>query len=303
MRVWPALLMLLVPLSGCLVEDAANDEAGFVPGSADRPEPQRTEGQVTVEFEPNRLAYVARQEIRIENTVPPQARFHLDAQTENGDIRIHDEPERFYRATASLWAAGSTEAEAREHLASLRLTNTDEGHSDIQVTIWLESDGYDPAGLPVVTLDTYGAGADLAIQVPSGMELLDIGSINGDLEVDVQADRLFVDTTNGDIDVTASARHIDLDTTNGDITLQGSPTGSGEWVLDSTNGDIEATVATGSRIGYDITVDTTNGDVTVEVEDTVQEDEDHYRTRAFQDRAIRVRLDADTTNGDVTISG
>ena len=120
---------------------------------------------------------------------------------------------------------------------------------------------------------------DLAVTVPSGIQLARAETTNGDVATRNVTGDLVAGTTNGRIDAEGVDGGLSAETTNGEVHAAGV---SGDVDADTTNGDIDIVLADGG----DLTAESTNGEITVRAPESV-------------DATVSI----ETTNGDISVEG
>lgn len=96
------------------------------------------------------------------------------------------------------------------------------------------------------------------VRVPAGV-VVDVRTVNGDLEVRGATARVTARTTNGGVDVTTAGGAVDARTTNGNVRARVGALGEEGATLRSTNGSITLEVPSGT--GARIEARTTNGTI------------------------------------------
>lgn len=133
------------------------------------------------------------------------------------------------------------------------------------------------------------------IRVPRGVRL-DLGTTNGDLDIDgVDAD-LVVRGVNGDVELRGVRHAAQVTTTNGDVSVSAESVGSGVQVH-TTNGDV--TVSVPSTLAAALSMQTVNGELTVgfPVSYTTQTAKSIVATLGGGGSPVKL----ETTNGDITL--
>lgn len=136
---------------------------------------------------------------------------------------------------------------------------------------------------------------------------LDLSLSNGNIHLtDIAGGELVAKTTNGNLYFdNVFAESIEAQTTNGNIDCDFPCTVSGDYDLRTTNGGIDIQVSSSSEVGYDVAISTTNGNVEIDLPNldySVNEDEDkEATTQGFDDKTVKITIDATTTNGSIDI--
>jgi hypothetical protein len=103
------------------------------------------------------------------------------------------------------------------------------------------------------------ASVQYEITVPRNVDL-NIGNVNGAIEVENVTGRLELDTTNGKIEVTRCGGSLDASTTNGGIEAELLQVSAGQSMrFETTNGRISLTIP--QSLGAEINAGTTNGSI------------------------------------------
>ena len=325
-------LLLTALLSGCVAE--ADDGIGHADGSAPAGIPagepaegdgagtaathgqaDRTDSDVTVTREGSQ--YVARKTVTLTNDFGGASHATMTLKTVNGGVEANAWDDGGYRTVARLSARATSEQEARDNLARLKVTHTDQ-LSNGRLTL---------STVIAFPANVNNLGGSLESDVPREPSyILNLATTNGGIGVGgLGGSSVAADTTNGGIDLQSSFNSVTLTTSNGGVVLDGTfnrgtvdttnggisgdirSTASGSWDLETTNGGIDVDFdATGA--GYDAEGSCTNGGIDLsfpgaEAVGTQSRTEKLVRTGGFSSKAIQVTIDASTTNGDVELSG
>jgi DUF4097 and DUF4098 domain-containing protein YvlB len=121
---------------------------------------------------------------------------------------------------------------------------------------------------------------EFTVMVPEGVNLDEVGTVNGGVEVTGRYGRLDVGTTNGSIAVRDASGTLEAGTTNGEVRVSRF---EGPIEADTTNGNIRLE-GVGFKDG--VTAETTNGSITLAV---------------ASPETLNADLRARTTNGSITV--
>jgi len=98
---------------------------------------------------------------------------------------------------------------------------------------------------------------------------VDLGTTNGSISVKDASGALEAGTTNGEVRISRFDGRIEADTTNGNIRLEGVTFKDG-ITAETTNGSITLAIASPETLNADLTARTTNGHITVDFPITLQ---------------------------------
>lgn len=142
------------------------------------------------------------------------------------------------------------------------------------------------AGADSVSVDTVypkhentGVSVDYDIRVPEGVNLSEISSVNGSVDVTGPFSRVSAETTNGQVCLENASGNLKLETTNGDVKAI------------NVNGRIDASTTNGSvtleltKVESEVSGETTNGGITL---------------RLGANQEINATLEAETVNGSIS---
>lgn len=143
-----------------------------------------------------------------------------------------------------------------------------------------------------------------------------VGTDSGDIALDGGFEDLQAEADSGDVAL-ATDRLVEgsIVTDSGDIDAMIQPASSGDLGLEADSGDVEVTLAHAENIGYKAHGASDSGDVTIELvdeaggdegvpadeDDPGSGDEESAKTRGYEDKPIRLAIDAQTDNGEVSI--
>lgn len=234
------LLLLLVPLAGCLEDNAVQsldsdgdglsdqqEEAagtdpqdpdsdgngvpdGYEEGARGRGSPQereaeRDDGEVTVSIEPAMLGWVARRTVTIGNGLVGVDWVQATVEQPFGGTLVTGQDKDRYDVTVSLWGRGATEDEAVRALETLHVDHQDLLYEDGSVGLATEvrADEYEPVQpVPFVQVGNSDRGVDLEYRVPNGDALsLAVSTGSGGIDArDLRVGFLSLGTGSGGID-------------------------------------------------------------------------------------------------------
>ena len=107
------------------------------------------------------------------------------------------------------------------------------------------------------------ATVDYTVRVPSGAQLPDISSVNGEIKIAGVAGDIAASTVNGETEIKNARRNLKLETVNGSIKAELESLGAGQSIsLDAVNG--EMTLALPADADAKFEVSTVNGDISSE---------------------------------------
>lgn len=156
-----------------------------------------------------------------------------------------------------------------------------------------------------------GKGSKLTIFVPK-THLINIESVNADMDIAELSAGIVLDTVNGDIDIQDVTGRINLDTVNGDIKSHNL---NGQIRIETVNGDIRDTNSQGdmrfeavngdlksTTLSQDIRIESVNGDVEINA-DTIKNFEittvGGEVEVAMKALSRGANIQAETVNGDI----
>ena len=160
---------------------------------------------------------------------------------------------------------------------------------------------------------------EFTVMVPEGVDLDDVETVNGGVEVTGRYGRLEVGTTNGSVTVkdasgelragtTNGGIHvsrfegrIDADTTNGNVKLEGVAF-KDSLSAETTNGSITLAVASPESLNADLRAGTTNGSITVDFPVTLQNLTQSRRRVEGRIGQGGATISLHTTNGSIKLT-
>jgi len=196
-----------------------------------------------------------------QKTLPLSSAGTFSLKNVNGEVRIN------------------TWKEAKVEIKALKKTNKEaQNLQKVKIEITASADA--------VSIDTVypkhentGVRVDYDIQVPEGVNLGGVDSVNGGVHITGPFGRVTASTTNGSVHVEDASGNLKLETTNGDIEAVRI---AGPIDAHTTNGDITLELM---KLEAAVTAETTNGGVTL-------------RLGAGQE--TNGLLEAETTNGSLS---
>jgi len=173
----------------------------------------------------------------------------------------------------------STWKEAKVEIKALKKTNKEAENLQkvkIEVTAAADSVSVDTV---YPKLGNTGVSVDYDIKVPEGVNLGQISSVNGNVDITGPFGRVSAGTTNGGVHLENASGNLELETTNGDVKAINI---AGPIDAHTTNGSITLEL---TKLDAGITAKTTNGSVLL-------------RLSAAQE--INAMLEAETVNGSIS---
>lgn len=192
----------------------------------------------------------------------------VQIETGNGEITSSVREADSIEVRLRLWATGTSESDAEEHLANIAVViNQDTVSGKLSVSVVLPKD------------TKRGYGGDVTLYVPDSL-FVDLETSNGKIEAEGHRNGIDAYTSNGAIELSNTAGEADLETLNGEIdvdlhdgkitgeTSNGAvdakvimPVDDGECRLESANGKVR--VAVPDSAGASVTLRTSIGRVEV----------------------------------------
>jgi len=161
-----------------------------------------------------------------------------------------------------------------------------------------------------------GVSVDYTVQLPEGVRLEDVGTVNGgvnltgpfstaaasttngNIRVENASGDLKFETTNGDVEAVNVVGQVDAEATNGSITLNLSAL-KGDVRAETTNGSITLKLSSGAEINGYLEAETTNGSVNLDFPITLQGLEKSKHHLRGQIGTGGPRLSLETVNGSI----
>jgi hypothetical protein len=308
-----ALSLLSLALAGC-IQGPAEEDAGAnetTPGATLSSRDAGGDARMSAREEKSESAgscskgYCIEQTVKVTGALQDLALLEVDLSTLNGGVKVTAGAEGQWSMVAKLTSKASSREAAEAAMRDLRFVwSHEDGGShllDAKATFEGRHNGVD-------------RGADISVVMPRSLVLrLVAETTNGGVDVKgVRTDGLSAGTTNGGVDVDADVTQVDLGTTNGGIDARLRPTASGRIRLGTTNGGIQVAFPEDAQHGYDLDAGTTNGDVSIRMRDgdvgpcpegsqyyTPPCDHRTFKTRNYDQRAIRSQVELGTTNGRI----
>jgi len=153
-----------------------------------------------------------------------------------------------------------------------------------------------PEGVNLSEVETVNGGVDISGRYGR----IEAGTTNGSITVKDAAGELEAGTTNGNIHVDRFEGRVEAETTNGSIKLQ-EVTFKDGISAETTNGSITLAVASPETLNADLSARTTNGSVTVDFPITLQNlkgSKKHIEGKIGQGGP---RIELETTNGSIKL--
>lgn len=217
----------------------------------------------------------------------------------NGEINILPSEGDAWRFTATIRVAALTEEMARDALdtAWTWAHEKDDGRHALVAR---------PTPTNAPLLEPRAIGLTYTLELPTWITIdLDAETDNGRIYVDgFTMDKVDLETDNGEIGLIGKARELKAATDNGQITAYLRPLADGAFDLKTDNGQIVLSVPEGRTYGYDIEATTDNGQVVIGLDDGDRSGKDDgatFRTKRFDERAIKTRISAEADNGQIVI--
>lgn len=235
-------------------------------------------------------------------TLPLKAGDRFSLENVNGDI------------TVATWKNDQVEIKAvktaRRNKADLDKVEirVDEGTGSVSVkAIWpkfprranvtVQFTVMVPEGVNLDDVDTVNGSVDVTGRYGE----MEVGTTNGGITVEDASGDLSADTTNGSVRVARFEGRIDAETTNGNIRLEGIAV-TGGLTAGTTNGSITLSIGSPEALNADLSAATTNGSVTVDFPVTL---ESLTRSRRRIEAKIGqggLPIDLRTTNGSIKLT-
>jgi DUF4097 and DUF4098 domain-containing protein YvlB len=167
--------------------------------------------------------------------------------------------------------------------------------------------------------DSTGVSVDYTVQVPEGIRLEDVstvnggvnltgpftmavaGTTNGNVHVENASGNLKFETTNGDVEAMNVVGQVEAETTNGGITLELSGL-KGDIRAETTNGGITLKFGAGAEINGYLEAETTNGSINIDSPITLQGLEKSKHHLRGQVGTGGPRLSLETVNGSIRLT-
>jgi DUF4097 and DUF4098 domain-containing protein YvlB len=164
-----------------------------------------------------------------------------------------------------------------------------------------------------------GVSVDYTIQVPEGVRLENVntvnggvnltgpfsaavaGTVNGKVHVENASGNLKFETTNGNIEAVNIVGPVDAETTNGSIALDLGGL-KGDIRAETTNGGITVKFGVGAEINGYLEAETTNGSINVDLPVTMQSLEKSKHHLRGQIGTGGPRLSLETVNGSIRLT-
>lgn len=162
---------------------------------------------------------------------------------------------------------------------------------DVQFTVMV------PEGVNLDEVSTVNGGVD----VTGRYNRLDVGTTNGPVIVKDSSGELKAGTTNGDVRVSRFEGRITADTTNGSIKLEGVTFKDG-LSAETTNGSITLGIVSPAALNADLRAGVTNGHITVDFPITLQNLRQSKRRIEGKIGQGGPEISLHTTNGSINLT-
>jgi len=167
--------------------------------------------------------------------------------------------------------------------------------------------------------DNTGVSVDYIVQVPEGVRLEDVSTVNGgvnltgpfstaaasttngNVHIENASGDLKFGTTNGNVEAVNVVGQVDAETTNGSITLDLSAL-KGDVRAETTNGGITLRLGDGAEVNGYLEAETTNGSISVDFPVTLQGLEKSKHHLRGQIGTGGPRLSLETVNGSIRLT-
>jgi len=217
------------------------------------------------------------------------------------------------KVNISTWKEGKVEIKA------LKKTNkAAENLQKVKIEVTATADSVSVDTVYPKMGDT-GVSVDYDIQVPEGVNLEEIGNVNGSVGITGPFGRVSAETTNGGVHLENATGNMELETTNGDVkaincsgpidahTTNGSITLElmkleGEVRAETTNGGISLRLSAAKEINAILEAETVNGSISFDVPVTLQsldKSRHHLRGQIGQGGP---RISLETVNGSIRLT-
>jgi len=227
--------------------------------------------------------------------------------------------ERFSLENVNGDVAVSTWKEAKVEIKAVKIARDDEADlKDVEIRVEQSAGGVSVKTIWPRFRRHFNVSVEFEIKVPEGVDLdelettngsievtgryglIDVGSTNGSITVADAAGELTADTTNGGIHIDRFEGRVDADTTNGNVRLQDLSFKDG-ITAGTTNGSITLAIAAPESLNADLRASTTNGHITVDFPVTLKNlSQSRHRIEARIGQGGPEIL-LSTTNGSITL--
>jgi DUF4097 and DUF4098 domain-containing protein YvlB len=154
-----------------------------------------------------------------------------------------------------------------------------------------------PEGVNLTQVETVNGGVD----VTGRYGRAEVGTTNGSVTVKDASGELEADTTNGEVRVSRFEGRIKADTTNGDIRLE-SVTFKDGLSAETTNGSIKLGIVSSEGLNADLRASVTNGHITVDFPITLQNLRQSRRRIEGRIGQGGPEISLHTTNGSINLT-
>lgn len=255
----------------------------------------------------------SKEEPRSYSGVATAEKLLFQVESINGQIDVSTWEKDEFSIELTVKARGATESEAQSNLEKVD-TSIDErlvqGRLELTLTIDVPRLTWNRVSVDVTVTLPADAVVDLDVETTNGaisLARLNGGTLkfrttNGVLSFDkTEAITIRGSTTNGRIEGDVEAESLIVDTTNGVIELIIPSLRSGEYDLETTNGNVDIKVVPSDAVGFNLDVSTSVSTVTFDLPnlnyDLNTARHKRAQTEGYEDKPIRISIDASTTNG------
>jgi DUF4097 and DUF4098 domain-containing protein YvlB len=212
---------------------------------------------------------------RFEKTYPLGAGGEVQLRNVNGGVKLEAWDRNEVRVQALKKVRAGSDEDARKVMGQTKVeVSKTAGGLKIATRLPKRDDGF----FAWLTGNQVNVAVEYQVWVPRGTRL-EVGSVNGGVQLTGTRGQAHLQTTNGAISVARVTGDLELETTNGGIDVTES---AGAIRASSTNGGIDVRL-TDVPDGRDLSLSTTNGGISIQLP-----------------RDVRATVDASTSNGQVS---
>jgi hypothetical protein len=181
--------------------------------------------------------------------------------------------------------------------------------------------GYD---IPSTSYSRYSIAVDVFLPAEATINL-NLASSNGGITLsDIESERITLKTSNGGIELNnvytevidgetsngaitgaIEAPDTSLSTSNGAIDLELLSTSSGNYILSTSNARINLELSSSTEVGYDLDLSTSNANIDIDIPNldytTNQRTRKEAKTKNFETKSIKIKIDAETSNSSISV--
>ncbi len=255
----------------------------------------------------------SKEEPRSFSGVATAEKLLFEVESINGQIDVSTWEKDEYSVELTVKSRGATESEAQSNIEKVD-TSIDErlvqGRLELMLTIDVPRLTWNRISVDVLVTLPANVVVDLDVETTNGaisLTQLKGGTLifrttNGGLFFDeIEAITIQGSTTNGRIEGEVEAESIIVDTTNGGIEVFIPSTRSGDYDLETTNGNVDIKVVPSEDVGFNLDVSTSISSVTLDLPNLTYDlntaRHKKAQTVGYEDKPIRISIDASTTNG------